>query len=143
MRLELSSEGRYTLRALVYLAQTGEQVTADRIFAETRIPRRLLSRILADLVQAGLVKSLQGRKGGSFLARPPQEITLREAVEAAEGPFEVTRCIMQERACGEGKPCAIHNAWVTGQEAILNYLETRTIADFTSQDLPEKQTLDS
>ena len=133
MRLELSSEGRYALRALVYLAEIGEQASADRISAEANVPRRLLARILARLSHAGLVESEQGRRGGSRLARPPQEISLRDAVEAAEGPFGVTRCIMQNRACGSGPPCAMHNAWEEGQQAILGYLETQTLGDFVQE----------
>ena len=37
MRLELSSEGRYALRALMYLAWLGERATADRISAEAHV----------------------------------------------------------------------------------------------------------
>ncbi len=133
MRLELSSEGRYALRALLYLARADGQVTADRISAETNIPRRLLARIMARLSHAGLVESSQGRGGGSRLARPPQEITLRDAVEAAEGPFGMTRCIMQNRACGEAAPCAMHEAWSEGQQAILEYLQNQTLAEFVSR----------
>jgi Rrf2 family protein len=133
LRLELSSEGRYALRALLYLARLGERATADRISAEAHVPRRLLARILADLSRAGLVESEQGRGGGSGLARPPGEITLRDAVEAAEGPFGVTRCIMQNRACGTGTPCALHEAWEQGQQAILQYLENQTLDEFVEQ----------
>jgi Rrf2 family protein len=133
MHLELSSEGRYALRALVYLAWIGERTTADRISAEARIPRRLLARILARLSHAGLIQSEQGRGGGSRLARPAQEITLRDAVEAAEGPFGVTRCIMQNRACGTGAPCALHDAWEKGQQAILEYLQKLSLEDFITQ----------
>jgi Rrf2 family protein len=133
MRLELSSEGRYALRALIFLAWTGERVTADRISAEARIPRRLLARIMANLSHAGLVESEQGRGGGSRLARPASKITLREAVEAVEGPFGVTRCIMENRACGEGAPCALHEAWEEGQQTILEYLDKQTIEEFISR----------
>ncbi|WP_166178890.1 RrF2 family transcriptional regulator [Rubrobacter tropicus] len=133
MRLELSSEGRYGLRALVYLAQIGEMATADTISAEAKIPRRLLARVLAGLSRAGLVASQEGRGGGSRLARSPEEITLRDAVVAMEGPFEVTKCIMQDRACGEGAPCAMHGAWEEGQEAILDYLEAQTLSEFVSR----------
>ena len=142
MRLELSSEGRYALRALLYLAWLGERATADRISAEARIPRRLLARILANLSREGLVESEQGRGGGSRLARPAGEISLRDAVEAAEGPFGVTRCIMQERACGSGTPCVMHEAWEMGQQAILQYLENQTLDEFVdrtvSRELPPK-----
>jgi Rrf2 family protein len=133
LRLELSSEGRYALRALIFLAQqTDERVTADRISAEAKIPRRLLARVLANLSRAGLVESHEGRGGGSRLGRPPEKITLRGAIEAAEGPFEITHCILEQRACGEGQPCAMHDAWQEGQEAILSYLETQTLSDFVS-----------
>lgn len=133
MRLELSSEGRYALRALLYLAWIGERVTAQRISAEAHVPPRLLARILAKLSHARLVESEQGRGGGSRLARPATQITLREAVEAVEGPFGVTRCIVEERACGEGAPCAMHEAWEEGQQAILQYLGTQTLEEFLMQ----------
>src|SRR5687768_1027921 len=121
MKLELSSEGRYALRALVYLArdaERGELVTAGRISAETAVPRRLLARVMAKLSRAGLVQSSEGKGGGARLARPPEEITLRDAVEAVEGPFEISHCIMQQRPCGEGRPCALHDAWVEGQNVV-------------------------
>jgi Rrf2 family protein len=133
VQLELSSEGRYALRALIYLARVGERVTADRISTAARVPRRLLARILARLSDAGLVESEQGRGGGSRLARPAGKITLREVVEAVEGPFGVVRCIMEDRACGEGVPCALHEAWEEGQQAILEYLGTQTIEEFISR----------
>lgn len=136
MRLELNSEGRYGLRALIYLSQIGVRTTAETVSAEARVPRRQLARVLAKLSHAGLVESHGGRGGGTRLARPPEKVTLRDAVEAIEGPFEVTRCIMQQRACGEGKPCAMHEAWEEGQEEILNYLETQTLSDFVSRTVP-------
>jgi Rrf2 family protein len=138
VQLELSSEGRYALRALIYLALVGEQATADRVSAEAHIPRRLLARILAKLSHAGLVQSEQGRGGGSRLARPAGKITLREAVEAIEGPFGVIRCIIEDRACGEGAPCALHEAWEEGQKAILEYLGTQTIDEFISRTVSDK-----
>jgi Rrf2 family protein len=122
----------------VYLAWVGERVTADRISAEAHIPRRLLARILAKLSHAGLIESEQGRGGGSRLARRANKITLREAVETVEGPFGVVRCIMQDRACGEGTPCALHEAWEVGQLAILEYLGTQTIEEFISRTASDK-----
>jgi hypothetical protein len=71
----------------------------------------------------------RGEGGGSRLARQPEDVSLREGVE---GPFEITHCIMQRRPCGEGRPCALHDAWVEGQNAILEHLGKRTLADFSS-----------
>jgi Rrf2 family protein len=139
MKLELSSEGHCALRALVYLARdagSGELVTADRISTEAVVPRRLLARVMAKLARAGLVETSEGRGGGSRLARLPEDVSLRDAVEAVEGPFEITHCIMQQRPCGESHPCALHDAWVEGQNAILEHFGKRPLADFSSQAPP-------
>lgn len=139
MKLELSSEGRYALRALVYLAREAEReelVTADRISAEAVVPRRLLARVMAKLARAGLIETTEGRGGGSRLSKRPDDVSLRDAVEAVEGPFEITHCIMQQRPCGQGRPCALHDAWAEGQNAILEHLGNRNLADFSSQALP-------
>jgi Rrf2 family protein len=128
---------------LLYLAWIGKRATADRISAEARVPRRLLARILVKLSQAGLVESEQGRGGGSRLAQPATEITLRKAVQAVEGPFGVTRCILQNRACGTGAPCALHEAWEEGQQAILRYLEDQTLDEFVEKTAAEKLPFES
>ena len=41
MHLELSSEGRYALRALGYLALAGKRATADRIRVQKTVPEYL------------------------------------------------------------------------------------------------------
>jgi Rrf2 family protein len=138
MKLELSSEGRYALRALVYLARDADReelVTADRISVEAVVPRRLLSRVMAKLARRS-DRDHRGEGGGSRLARPPEDVSLCDAVEAVEGPFEITHCIMQQRPCGQGRPCALHDAWTEGQNAILEHLGNRTLADFSSQAPP-------
>lgn len=132
MRLELSSEGRYAFRALIYLARTNRRASADTIAVETGIPRRMLARILARLSRAGLVESFPGRGGGSRLSRPAAQITLRDVVQATEGPFGVSRCILLDRACRPTSPCALHDEWDEAQGAILRRLEGRNLAGFAS-----------
>jgi Rrf2 family protein len=116
----------------VYLAREadrGELVTADRISAEAVVPRRLLARVMAKLARAGLKETTEGRGGGSRLARRTEDVSLRDAVE---GPFEITHWTMQQRPRGEGRPCDLHDAWTGGQNAILEHLGNRTLADFSS-----------
>ncbi len=132
MRLELSSEGRYAIRALVYLAGHPERLSAGAISSETAIPQRLLARILADLSRAGLVESKAGRDGGTRLARDAACVSLRDVVETVEGPFLVTQCIMESRACDGSKPCAMHEAWLVAQRALLAELERYSLADLAA-----------
>lgn len=136
MRLELSSEGRYAIRALVYLAGRSRRVPAETIAAEAGIPRRLLARVLAELSRAGLVESKTGREGGSALARDVRQITMRDVVEAVEGPFEVNQCILESRACDGSRPCAMHAAWQVAQQALLDQLAHTTLADLAASVAP-------
>jgi len=65
----------------------GEPVGIRAISERQAIPARYLEQIFQRLRRAGLVTSRRGPGGGYLLARPPGEITLREVVEAVEGPL--------------------------------------------------------
>lgn len=125
--------GRYGIRALIYMSRAQHRTTRDEISEATEIPRRQLARVMAQLSSARLVKSYEGKGGGAVLNRSPEDITLRDAVEATEGPFEVRHCVMEQRPCGEGIPCVMHEAWIEGQEAILEYLESQSLAGFITE----------
>ncbi len=52
-----------------------------------RIPERFLEQIFQRLRKAELVRGKRGPGGGYVLARPAAEITLRDILEAVEGPL--------------------------------------------------------
>jgi Rrf2 family iron-sulfur cluster assembly transcriptional regulator len=59
-----------------------------RVISERQaIPARYLEQIFQRLRRAGLIHSKRGPGGGYTLARAPEEISLREIVEALEGPL--------------------------------------------------------
>ena len=59
-------------------------VEAKLIAEEENIPMRFLLKILRLLARAGFVESYRGINGGYALTRPPEEITLRDVIEAIE-----------------------------------------------------------
>jgi len=65
----------------------GEPVGIRAISERQAIPARYLEQIFQRLRRAGLVSSRRGPGGGYRLARPASEITLREVVEAVDGPL--------------------------------------------------------
>ena len=54
------------------------------------MPERFLLQILRSLVNHGLLHSTRGVDGGYHLARPPNQITLRDVVEAFDNPLDPT-----------------------------------------------------
>jgi Rrf2 family protein len=87
MALHFSAAARYALKALAHLAGQDAQglVTAEAIVAACRTSGPFTGKVLHALAGAGLLRSLKGPNGGYALARPTDQITLLEVVEAVDG----------------------------------------------------------
>ncbi len=87
--MRLSTKGEYGVRALFDLAQHyGQGLIQSREIAERQgISENYLNQLLIGLRKAGLITSVRGPQGGHQLARPPQAITLLEALLVLEGPL--------------------------------------------------------
>jgi Rrf2 family protein len=136
MRATLSRKGDYAVRALLDIARRqGQGRRKTRDIAEAMdIPRQYLTQILADLVAGGYLEARQGPAGGYILARPAEEITLREIVEVAEGPITLDQCVLQGGPCDWVESCPIHDTWSEAQAAFTDRLESTTFADLAAID---------
>ena len=77
---------------------------------------RFTLKIMRKLVSAGIVCSFKGAHGGYILARPAGEITLRQVIEAVEGPYRFSRCLDSEYDCNcpSTEPCPFHSVFGRG-----------------------------
>lgn len=87
--MRLSRRARYALCGVFDLAFNGlgQPVRVAQIGERQGIPHRFLEQIFQDLRRAGIVSGKRGPGGGYVLTRRPEEITLRDVVEAVEGPI--------------------------------------------------------
>ena len=87
--MRISRSTGYALVAVGYIAQNYKEgaVLAARVSREYNIPLEYLLKILQQLVRANVLRSKRGPRGGFFLARPAEEITMLEIIEAVEGPL--------------------------------------------------------
>ena len=75
----------YAIEALACLARHApDSMLVREIAVLTEIPLPYLSKIFQRLVEAGIVESKRGYKGGVRLTRSPDEISLLEINSAAE-----------------------------------------------------------
>src|SRR5947199_3743556 len=90
-----STKAEYGIRVLVELAsRDGESPVPLAEIAEANLlPLASLEHLVARLRKAGLVESRRGARGGYLLARPAEEITMAEVVEALEGSIAPIECI--------------------------------------------------
>src|SRR5207342_3822584 len=86
--MRISAKADYAVRAAVEMAAAGDQPVKGEKLAEAQgIPLQFLEHILLELKHARLVRARRGARGGYWLARPPEEITLANVIRAVEGPL--------------------------------------------------------
>jgi Rrf2 family protein len=85
--LAITSKSPYAVRALAELARSGNSgpVPIGEIARRRDIPVQFLEGLFATLRRSGILQSQRGVKGGYSFARPPEELTVLEVVEALEG----------------------------------------------------------
>ena len=130
MQASLGRKGDYSVRAVLDLARHGgERRKAREIAGEMDIPHRYLTQILANLVQHGLLSAVAGPTGGYTLARPAEEISLLQVVEAAEGPIALEQCVLRGGPCTWEESCPIHIPWARAQNALAVQLAATSFGD--------------
>jgi Rrf2 family protein len=104
-----------------------------RIAAAESIPRKYLEQLTIPLQRAGLVLAERGPRGGYELARPSDQITAREIIEAIEGPLSLVDCVREPSACDRAPICAARRLWGKVSEAIADVLSRTTLAELREQ----------
>jgi len=145
-----SSKAEYGVRLMVELgrqspgaagygdAEPGGQPTSLKAIADAEgLPLAYLEQVVARLRKAGLVMSARGAHGGYWLARPAEEISMDEVVQALEGSIAPMECFVHEHTervlCSHqpdaGRGCATKLLWTRVQSGIIRSLQTTTLAD--------------
>ncbi len=134
----MTLRGAYSARAVLNLGRHfGNGLRKSREIAEeTSVPINFLHELLANLVREGLVVSVAGPKGGYTLSRPPQELTLLEVIEAAEGAIPSSDCELCGGECGWDGPCPLRQAWARGQESLAAELGSTSFMELEQRRTP-------
>jgi Rrf2 family protein len=135
--MRVSAKADYAVRAAVELAAAEAPPVKGEALAQAQdIPLKFLENILGELRHAGLVRSQRGTEGGYWLARPPEEITLADVIRAVEGPLASVRGSSPETLKYTGTAEPLGKLWVAVRANLRAVLESVTLADVASGDLP-------
>lgn len=124
----------YALRGMVYLARqpNDKLVMASEIAAAEGIPEYFFSKIFQNMAKSGLINSFRGSNGGFALAKSPEKITIRDMIEALEGPLTVSKCATDPETCERSGLCPFHNYWQEAQDSLNSIFSKYTLADAVS-----------
>lgn len=129
--MRISTKGRYGARLMLELALyygKGPVLLKD-IAKREEISEGYLEHLLPSLKAAGLVNSSRGAHGGYTLAKTPSKITLREVVQALEGPLSPAECVDTPNVCQRVRSCVTRDIWKKLGEKISQTLESVTLKD--------------
>ncbi len=140
--LRFTKRADYGLMAIHYIAVHDDlgAVSAKRIAEEFSIPQELMAKILQRLAKERLIVSHNGPKGGYVLTRRPAEISVGEVIRALEGPINIVSC-MEDDSCAQIERCSLRRPVTKLQLAITTLLDTMSLAELTTDDVPEMLTI--
>jgi Rrf2 family cysteine metabolism transcriptional repressor len=137
--MRISTRGRYAMRAMVDLAQHGDNgpVSRQELAERQEISADYLAQLFMHLQSAGLVEGVKGPGGGYRLLRDPSQIRAGDVVRAVEGPVAVVHCTLpcpdEGPACRRVDHCVTHHLWKRVSDAVTKVLDSVTLRDLADE----------
>lgn len=130
--LHFSRKIDYGLLFMTELAKSalGEPLSLRSIAQTHGVSFFFLQKIALDLRKAGLIESGRGKMGGYSLAKPAEQITVQEMVEALEGPLAIMPCFNHEsgETCAREKQCQIRSGLDLINQIIIDTFAHTTLS---------------
>jgi len=139
--MRVSAKADYAVRAAAELAVAGGDdgpVKGEKLADAQDIPLQFLEHILLELKHAGIVRARRGAKGGYWLAKPADEVTIADVVRAVEGPIAHVQSAPPESIEYRGSAKHLQEVWIAVRASLRTVLEHVTLADLVSGQLPDE-----
>jgi len=119
---------------MIYLAgqPSSKRVSLPELAAVTATPESFLSKVLQALTHGGLLVSQRGQTGGFEISPRGRCSSMRDVVEAVDGPIHLNLCLTSGKSCSRQAWCPAHPVWEEAQRAMLAVLERALIAQLAA-----------
>jgi Rrf2 family protein len=141
--MNISTRGRYGLRALLELSNLAKEgpVNLRNLSVKQKMSIDYLEQIFNKLKKAGIVQSVRGAKGGYLLALDEDKITVRQIINALDGPFSISHCDkpdLREKSCTGPTTCISRILWKELEGKIDEILSSITLKDLKTKEFSDK-----
>ena len=123
--MQISKKSQYGLRGLFRLAEAEGNTPMKVVAKKEGISPDYLEKIFTRLEKEGFITSKRGPSGGYALAMSPEEITLRNILEALENNFNLVECV--EDGCSRLEGCPVAPVWKKLDDEVKEKLELITL----------------
>ena len=129
--MRVTTRGRYALRASLALAKIGgdgSPVSISQLSEQEDISPVFLEQIFFKLRKAGLVNSMRGPGGGFNFARPLDQLTVKDILDASGEITDISLCDKHSESCDRIGYCLSHSVWADLTGMIDRYFAQMTLA---------------
>ena len=132
--MKLSSKTHYGLMACYVLgnAYPKKQVSAMNLSNEIGVSGKYLEQMMRKLAANNIVTASRGARGGYYLARTPEDISIGEIVRALENNIEIIECVKQNPKC---KCCPSAIVWKKLHKGINEFLDAISLKQLIDGEL--------
>jgi Rrf2 family protein len=128
--MKISTKGRYSLEALLYMAllPAGEYCSTRTIAENTGISDGYLEQLFIPLRKAGIIRGIRGPQGGYVPGNDLSRITVGDVLRAVEGPLEPVACVNSFK-CPAVDSCISRHTWSELYHEIRNCIDSISLLD--------------
>lgn len=126
----------YGIRATVFIARESKNQNRSglkTIAKAINSPEAFTAKILQNLVQKEIIKSIKGPQGGFFMDPESNNTVLAEIVKAIDGDSIMHGCALGLEKCSEDHPCPLHTDFAKIRGNLNIMLETTTVLELTKR----------
>ncbi len=122
--MKYSKATNYALHAIAYMIKynNDNNMGLQTLAKHFDISPSYLSKILTQLVKAGLIQSTPGVKGGYALRKKADQISFMDVIKATEGNEELFTAELHE-----DNGCQIFKVMKEAENIMISYLENKKI----------------
>ena len=144
--MKLSTTARYGLKAMsdlcTYSDSNKRPVSVSDIAARQNISVNYLEQLFGKLKRNGILESVRGAQGGYLLARPANEISIAEILDALDETFIFGSC-QTEKGCENVITCPTFNLWRKVKISVDEILKTTTLKDIAAEKISLLENLEN
>jgi Rrf2 family protein len=135
--MQLTRAADYAVRVMVFLAEQrpNARLSLAELARGTGAPESFLSKVMQALSRGSLITSQRGHSGGFSIGPRGLQASMRDVIEAVNGPIRLNVCLGSNTACARQSWCPAHPVWIRAQQAMLKVLDDARVAELGQCDM--------
>lgn len=129
--IKISRQVDYAFQLILELSKLEKNalLSLKRFSNKSNISFLFLQKIAKSLREAVIIRSVKGKNGGYRLVKPADKISIKEVIEAIEGPYGIVECTKKGGSCEKEDHCSVKKGIAKLNKQVIKYFEKLKVTD--------------